>query len=42
MNVKFGYSGFNISHMKVEQFVDGSIREWGYDFSNSVFLKEYY
>lgn len=25
LKVKFEYSGFNISHMKAEQFVDGGI-----------------
>lgn len=37
--VKFEYSGFNISHMKVKQLLNSSIREWAYEFHASIFQK---
>lgn len=35
--VKFEYSGFNISHMKVKQLLNSSVQELVYEFHASIF-----
>lgn len=40
--VKFVYSGFNISHMKVKQLLNSSVQELVYEFPASIFSREYY